>query len=118
LMAGFRVALGVGGAAVVIALLAPLAIFMAEAAHNPGIIEVEVEAAPGGGLLRVAYNGSMPLSDFEVYAGDTVIHVGYVSRGVKTVPLTPQQLAAIEERGITGLSFKIAGLYSIKQVKG
>jgi hypothetical protein len=118
LMAGFRLAVGLGGAALVIALLAPLAIFGAEAFRNPSMLKIEVVAQGPRLLLRVTYNGTVPLHDFKIYAGGTVIDVGTIRRGVTLKPLTPTEAAALEAHGVTGIRYSIAGLYTVEQRGG
>lgn len=118
MMAGFRLAVGLGGAALVIALLAPLAIFGAEAFKNPDMLVVEVVGEGSSLELKVTYNGTVPLHDLEVYAGDTVISVGMVRHGVTLRALTPEEAAALEAYGVTGIRYSIAGLYTVEQRGG
>jgi hypothetical protein len=118
LMAGFRLAVGLGGAALVIALLAPLAIFGAEAFKNPDMLKVEVVAQGSSLVLRVTYNGTIPLHDLKIYAGDTVINVGTVKHGVTMRILSPGEAAALEAHGVTGIHYSIAGLYTVEQRGG
>lgn len=118
MMAGFRLAMGFGGAALVIALLAPLAIFGAEAFKNPEMLKVEVVTEGSSTILKVTYNGTVPLHDFKIYARDTVIEVGTVEHGVTVKKLTPAEAAALRVYGVTGLHYSIAGLYTVEQRSG
>ncbi len=115
MMTGYKLALGFGGAAILLALLAPLALFTAEAVEHPDILTIKLEETPRGPVLVVDYKGSVPLYDFKVYAGNTVITVGAIHRGETRKPLTPPQALALEKNGVTGVHYSIAGLYTVQQ---
>jgi len=104
-------------------LLSPLLIFLVDVITNPvSVIQLRVERVKydvhnqsAKVELSLTYSGSIPLTNVSIEWLGGSIHFDEVRKGVyrKTVTVSIESLAALQELRLLSMSFSVGGLYPV-----
>jgi len=116
---GWTVFIAVIVAVLIIVTLAPLLIFVDEAAHNPDLIRVRYEAKQVNETainltIIVSYNGSIPLNNLTLILGNQEVDIGNLqphSSVSKSLIIAANRVRNLSS---LGMSFSIMDLYALK----
>jgi len=118
-----KVGIAVLSALIVMTLLSPLLIFLVDVITNPvSVIQLRVERVKydvhnqsAKVELSLTYSGSIPLTNVSIEWLGGSIHFDEVRKGVyrKTVTVSIESLAALQELRLLSMSFSVGGLYPV-----
>ena len=108
--------------AVIALLVTPIMIFVNDILRDPHCLSVEfdeesleyVDENYIKARIIVTYCSSIPLKDFNIYIGNTSIHIGDLSKDTSKIEKMVVIPLSDLEKGLTKLELYVAGLYKFR----
>jgi len=115
-----KAAIVAASAFLVIGLLTPLAVFIAETAADPHVLRVDIANVAADGdyvvvVVNLTYRGSIPLTNFKVKLYGEELDFGTVVRGSYAKELRVARQAITDAPSVEE-SFEVAGIYRVRIV--